>query len=73
VQELTTRVNDTAQPSRSGGYAEWVALGAIVVGAVGAIVGASRCVPRDARHPRMGDGRPDSALLTAPHGDKLFP
>lgn len=53
-----------------GGYAEWIALGAVVAGSVGAIVGAARCSHRNARG-EQDMSRPESASLTAPHGDKL--
>jgi hypothetical protein len=52
------------------GYAEWIALGAVVAGSVGAIIGATRCSQRAARHDNF-TARPESASLTAPHGDKL--
>ena len=61
-----------AQSGRSrAGYAEWIALGAVVAGSVGAIVGAARCTSRSARQEHGDVGRPDPATLTAPHGDKL--
>lgn len=55
------------------GYAEWIALGAVVAGSVGAIVGARRCSHRASQdHGRMAaSARPDPAMVTAPHGDKL--
>jgi hypothetical protein len=63
-----------AQPSsRQGGYAEWIALGAVVAGSIGAIIGAARCSRSDAGHSRLHVDRPDSASVTAPHGDKLSP
>ena len=52
------------------GYAEWIALGAVVAGSVGAIVGAARCSHRGSRY-EQASSRPESASLTAPHGDKL--
>ena len=56
------------------GYAEWIAVGAVVAGSVGAIVGAKRCSRRGAHHHAVEpSARPDSATLTAPHGDKLAP
>jgi hypothetical protein len=57
------------------GYAEWIALGAVVAGSVGAIVGARRCGHRAGRqHGYVNpSARPDSATLTSPHGDKLSP
>lgn len=59
--------------NRKAGYAEWLALGAVVAGSVGAIVGAARCArpaAREREHDR-GEERLDPTLVTAPHGDKL--
>jgi hypothetical protein len=53
------------------GYAEWIALGAVVAGSVGAIVGAARCAQRNSRRDHFDSVRSDPATLTAPHGDKL--
>jgi len=59
-----------ASGSWRGGYAEWVAVGALIAGSVGALVGARQCARRNhARRPPTS--RPDTATLTAPHGDKL--
>ena len=65
--------NDSVQThpsSRQPGYAEWIALGAVAAGTVGAIVGMATS--------RHGAARGDSAselidpeTVTAPHGDKL--
>lgn len=65
--------NDSVQThpsSRSSGYAEWIALGAVAAGTVGAIVGMATC--------RHSAARSDTAsqqmapeMVTAPHGDKL--
>ena len=67
-----TRARENAAESRGNraGYAEWIALGAVVAGSVGAIVGAARCA-RNARQDPFESNRPESATLTAPHGDKL--
>lgn len=55
-----------------GGYAEWIALGALVAGSVGAIVGVRRHVRHAGRKQETGAAaRLDPATLTAPHGDKL--
>ena len=55
---------------RQAGYAEWLAVGAVAAGTVGAIVGMANC-----RHHALSsheDREPmDPATLTAPHGDKL--
>lgn len=59
------------RPSESrAGYAEWLALGAVAAGSVGAIVGmaASRRTSRPQEMPAT-EMEPES--LTAPHGDKL--
>jgi len=61
-----------ARPSGSrAGLAEWLALGAVAAGSVGAVVGmASR-----RSSSRSGDGSMsepiESESVTAPHGDKL--
>jgi hypothetical protein len=64
------RVTATESGGNRAGYAEWIALGAVVAGSVGAIVGAARCA-RSARNERFESSRPEPATLTAPHGDKL--
>ena len=63
---------DNVVTDRRPGYAEWLALGAVVAGSVGAIVGAARCGHRTSRS-RLHVDRPESSMLTAPHGDKLAP
>ena len=70
MQESRERSHESAgvSPNRPG-YAEWIALGAVVAGSIGAIVGAARSGHRGESHPYTA--RPDSASLTAPHGDKL--
>ena len=69
--EYTSRTsNDVQSRERRGGYAEWIALGAVVAGTIGAVVGAARCMG-SARDDSGPVGRPDSATVTAPHGDKL--
>ena len=49
-------------------YLPWVAVGAVVVGAVGAAVGLARCGARRTRLP-WPESEPDR--VTPPHGDKL--
>jgi hypothetical protein len=61
--------NATPAPGNRAGYAEWIALGAVVAGSVGAIIGATRS--RAPRQDSFAAARPESASLTAPHGDKL--
>ena len=61
-----------ARPSEPrAGYAEWLALGAVAAGSIGAIVGMASC-----RRAAPPDGleveeRVEPESLTAPHGDKL--
>ena len=55
---------------RRAGYAEWVAVGAVVAGSLGAIMGATKRSHRTSQRPYPVD-RPESSMLTAPHGDKL--
>lgn len=57
-------------PERRPGYAEWIALGAVVAGSIGAVVGAAKCARASARDTQMYR-RSESAMVTAPHGDKL--
>ena len=58
--------------SGRAGLAEWVALGAVITGSVGALVGAARCVSRAPQRSRaqVSDVL-DPSTVTAPHGDKL--
>ena len=58
--------------SSRAGVAEWVALGAVISGSVGALVGAARCAARSGRQHRVRvSDMPDPSTVTAPHGDKL--
>ena len=52
------------------GYAEWVALGAVIAGSVGALIGAAKHSHIGSRQ-RVPMERPQSSMVTAPHGDKL--
>jgi hypothetical protein len=71
------KLNEIAElkdrPSGShAGLAEWLALGAVAAGSVGAVVGMAtsrRSSSRSGDAP-MGE-RSDSESITAPHGDKL--
>jgi hypothetical protein len=70
------RAEENMSPANGNraGYAEWLAIGAVVAGSVGAIVGARRCAHGGSRRGYADQAeRPDSASLTAPHGDKLSP
>lgn len=61
--------NRHASGSWRGGYAEWIAVGALIAGSVGAWIGARQCrrPGRTSRMPSHGD----MSTVTAPHGDKL--
>ncbi len=69
AENATTSQGLPVPSGNRAGYAEWIALGAVVAGSVGAIIGATRC-SRAARQDAFV-ARPESASLTAPHGDKL--
>ena len=58
------------RPSAHAGYAEWIALGAVAAGTVGAIVGMATCRHSAARS-HEGNEPLDPETVTAPHGDKL--
>ena len=66
---------ESQQPSRNnsgswrGNYSEWIAVGALIAGSVGALYGAKHCSRR--AHRTGNEDRPESTKLTAPHGDKL--
>ena len=65
-------VSAREQLSGRAGIAEWVALGAVITGSVGALVGAARCASRAAKHHSVRLAEyPDPTMVTAPHGDKL--
>jgi hypothetical protein len=66
--------NDESQrfgsPQRTG-YAEWIALGAVAAGSVGAIMGMASCRRSASRANAMASRELDPESVTAPHGDKL--
>ena len=68
MHESQAYTRNVLEPWR-GGYAEWIAVGALIAGSVGALVGARYC----RRHGRgTTTSEPlDPASVTAPHGDKL--
>jgi hypothetical protein len=49
-------------------YLPWLAVGAVVVGAVGAVVGLTQCATKRTRSPWPAAEFDD---ITPPHGDKL--
>ena len=55
---------------QAAGYAEWLALGAVAAGTVGAIVGMATCRPSAAASHESNESM-DPETVTAPHGDKL--
>jgi hypothetical protein len=59
------------QLSGRAGVAEWVALGAVITGSIGALVGAARCASRGRQSRVRVDDSLDPSTVTAPHGDKL--
>ena len=60
--------NETRSRRRRIGYAEWIALGAIAAGSVGAVVG----LRKSRNSMRAATAEPsDPETVTAPHGDKL--
>jgi hypothetical protein len=61
-----------ARPSEPrAGYAEWLALGAVAAGSVGAIVGMATCRRNGSRSSVSAQETLDPETVTAPHGDKL--
>ena len=56
---------------RRTGYAEWIALGAVAAGSVGAIMGMANCRRSASRNSAMSANELDPETVTAPHGDKL--
>jgi hypothetical protein len=61
-----------ARPSESrAGYAQWLALGAVAAGSVGAIVGMATCRRSASRSSASARETLDPETVTAPHGDKL--
>jgi hypothetical protein len=68
-------MHEAKQPGHGAGswrgrYAEWIAVGALVAGSVGALIGARQCTHRNARRAARF-ARSEDAAVTAPHGDKL--
>ena len=69
----TDREGPTPRAAGRAGYAEYLALGAVIAGSVGAIVGAARCRHNAARTAPFNVDSPEPSTVTAPHGDKLSP
>ena len=68
MREFNNYSRDEVPAEHRLGYAEWVALGAVAAGSVGAIVGMAKC--RSAKALDMS-AEPSDPTMTAPHGDKL--
>jgi hypothetical protein len=61
-----------ARPSEPrAGYAEWLALGSVAAGSVGAIVGMATCRRAASTDHLQAEEGLDPESLTPPHGDKL--
>jgi len=63
------RIRPSSEPHV--GYAEWIALGAVAAGSVGAIVGMATCHRSSREQATLAKEPIDPATVTAPHGDKL--
>ena len=62
----------TSSSNSGAGYAEWLALGAVAVGSVGAIVGIATSRRSASKTDATGSSETlDPETVTAPHGDKL--
>jgi hypothetical protein len=70
VREFNHDSREADRPAQWTGYAEWIALGAVAAGAVGAIVGMANC-SRPRKSSAMAGEPIDPMTITAPHGDKL--
>jgi len=57
--------------SSRAGYAEWLALGAVAAGSVGAIVGMATSRRSAAKTTAAESESLEPESITAPHGDKL--
>jgi hypothetical protein len=70
VREFNHGRRDSELPPQRPGYAEWIALGAVAAGTIGAIVGMTNC-SRSRKQSAVADEPTDPMTITAPHGDKL--
>jgi hypothetical protein len=70
VHNPNDRIPVQTHPSAHPGYAEWIALGAVAAGTVGAIIGMATCRHSAARSVKSSEPM-DPETVTAPHGDKL--
>ena len=71
MRELNHDSHETERRAERPGYAEWIALGAVAAGSIGAIVGMANC-SRSRHSSAHHEETVDSASVTAPHGDKLL-
>ncbi len=71
VRELKYDSHETGRRAERPGYAEWIALGAVAAGSIGAIVGMANC-SRSRHSSALHEETVDSSSVTAPHGDKLM-
>jgi hypothetical protein len=68
VNKSNEIIGNETRPSRAG-LAEWLALGAVAAGSVGAVVGIASSRRSSSRVSDQPPSDPES--FTAPHGDKL--
>ena len=77
IKEATLQKSDNTTPfeTRSlrsrAGYAEWLALGAVAAGSVGAIVGMATSRRNTSKMNAIDSEPLEPESVTAPHGDKL--
>jgi hypothetical protein len=71
VREFNHDSYETGRRVERTGYAEWIALGAVAAGSIGAIVGMANC-SRSRKSSATSEALTDSSTVTAPHGDKLL-
>jgi hypothetical protein len=70
MHQFNNQSGDKPRSAERAGYAEWIALGAIAAGSVGAIVGMTTCGRERTRIMATEEPvTPES--VTAPHGDPL--
>ena len=71
MHEFNHDSHDTERRAERTSYAEWIALGAVAAGSIGAIVGMANC-SRSRKSSATSEALTDSSTVTAPHGDKLL-
>ena len=69
MREFNNDIREAKRSIEQTGYAEWIALGAIAAGSVGAIVGMANS--RSRKSSAECEEPTDPSMVTPPHGDKL--